>query len=105
MPVENEIIINLVDAEQPTHWGYRRLAQRAGAVTGLGVPVPYTAVLAMGAAAKLASLMFFRSRARLPEFLDPPRQRVRWRPLRYSRARTQSVLGTGQRVSLAAGVA
>lgn len=105
VPVENELVVNLVDAEQPTHWGYRRLARRAGAITGFGVPVPYVVVLAMGVAAKLASLLFFKSRARLPELFDSPRQRVRWRPLRYSRARTQSVLGTEQRVSLAAGVA
>ncbi len=104
VPVESELIANLVDAEQPTRWRFRRLARRAGAATGVGVPVPYAFVLALGMAARLASLLFFRSRARLPELLDLPRQRVQWRPLRYSRARAQSVLGVKQRVSLSAGI-
>jgi len=105
VPLESELTVNLVDAEQPTHWRFRRLARRAGAATGTGVPVPYAFVLALGWAARLASVLFFRSRARLPELLDPPRQRVRWRPLRYSRQRAQSALGAGQRVSLAEGTA
>ena len=104
VPVESELTVNLVDAEQPTHWGFRSRARRAGAKTGIGVPVPYAAVVALGLSAKLASFLFFRSRARLPELLDPPRQRVRWRPLRYSLSRARSVLGVPQRVSLAAGV-
>ena len=104
VPAKGELIVNLVDAEQPTHWRYRSLSRRAGAATGIGVPVPYAFVLALGMAARLASLLFFKSRARLPELLDPPRQRVRWRPLRYARARAQSVLGLRQRISLAAGV-
>lgn len=105
VPLEKELTVNLVDAEQPTHWGFRRLARRAGAATGTGVPVPYVFVQALGLAARFASVLFFRSRARLPELLDPPRQRVRWRPLRYSRKRAQSALGVGQRVSLAEGTA
>jgi len=103
-PVEREAIVNLVDAEQPSHWAFHSRARRTGAATGVGVPVPYVVVLALGLAARLASMLFFGSRARLPELLDPPRQRVRWRPLRYSRARGQSVLEIPQRVSLAAGV-
>ena len=105
VPLERDLTVNLVDAEQPTHWGFHRLARRAGAATGIGVPVPYAFVLALGLAARLASVLFFRSRARLPELLDPPRQRVRWRPLRYSRKHAQSALGLGQRVSLADGTA
>ena len=104
VPLGGELTVNLVDAEQPTHWRFRRLARRAGATTGFGVPVPYPFLLALGLAARLASMLFFDSRARLPEFLDPPRQRVRWRPLRYSRGRAQSTLGVAQRVSLADGV-
>jgi nucleoside-diphosphate-sugar epimerase len=103
-PVERELIVNLVDAEQPTRWRFRRLARRAGAPTGVGVPVPYAFVVALGLAARLASRLFFRSRARLPELLDPPRQRAQWRPLRYSCAHAQAVLRVAQRVSLEAGV-
>lgn len=104
VPVESELTVNLVDAEQPTHWRFRSLAQRAGAATGIGVPVPYLVVRALGMVARLASLLLFKSRARLPELLDPPRQRVRWRPLRYSRRRLRSHLVSGQQVSLVAGV-
>jgi nucleoside-diphosphate-sugar epimerase len=104
VPVDGELIVNLVDAEQPSHWSFRRQARRAGAPTGIGVPVPYLVVLALGLAARLASVLFFKSRARLPEWLDPPRQRVRWRPLRYSRTRAKSALGVPQRVPLAEGV-
>jgi nucleoside-diphosphate-sugar epimerase len=103
-PVERELIVNLVDAEQPSHWRYRRLARRAGAEPGIGIPVPYAFVLALGLAARVASRLFFRSRARLPELLDPPRQRVRWRPLRYSRKTAQAALAAGQRTSLVDGV-
>lgn len=104
VPVEGELIVNLVDSEQPSHWRFHRLARRAGVPAGLGVPVPYALVLALGTAARLASRLFFKGRARLPELLDPPRQRVRWRPLRYSRARAQAILGVRQRVSLEAGI-
>jgi 2-alkyl-3-oxoalkanoate reductase len=104
-PIESETIVNLVDSEQPSHWHFHRLARRAGAPAGVGLPIPYAVVLGMGAAARLASRLFFKGRARLPELLDPPRQRVRWRPLRYARERAQSVLGVRQRVLLAAGIA
>ena len=105
LPIDSELTVNLVDAEQPGHWRFHRLARRLGAATGIGVPVPYALVVALGGAARLASILFFRSRARLPELLDPPRQRARWRPLRYSRERAQQVLSLGRRVSLEAGTA
>ena len=103
-PIEDQLIVNLVDSEQPSHWRFHRLARRVGAPAGVGVPVPYGLVLGLGAAARLASRLFFKGRARLPELLDPPRQRVRWRPLRYARERAQAVIGVQQRVSLAAGI-
>lgn len=104
-PVDNELVINLVDSEQPSHWRFHALARRAGAPTGFGVPVPYAVVLGLGLAARLASWLFFKGRARLPEVLDLPRQRVRWRPLRYARERAQTALGIRQRVSLREGLA
>ena len=104
-PIDEELLVNLVDSEQPSHWRFHRLARRAGAAAGLGVPVPYLLVLGTGAAARLASWLFFKGRARLPEVLDPARQRVRWRPLRYARARAQQVFGLPQRISLGAGIA
>lgn len=104
-PTEGVLVVNLVDEEQPSHWRFHQLARRAGAPTGIGIPIPYVLVLGLGAAARIASWLFFDGRARLPELLDPPRQRVRWRPLRYARDRAERALGTRQRLSLAAGVA
>jgi nucleoside-diphosphate-sugar epimerase len=48
---------------------------------------------------------FLGKRARLPEFLDLPRQRVRWRPFRYPNSRAKTELGWTPRVSLEEGVA
>ena len=104
-PIKGELIVNLVDPEQPSHWRFHHLARRAGMPVGVGIPVPYALILSLGVAARVASRLFFRGRARLPELLDPPRQRVRWRSLRYSRARARAVLGVSRRVSLAAGIA
>lgn len=101
IPLDSELTINLVDSEQPTHWAFHRLARGAGAATGHAIPVPYLLVLALGLGARLASMLFFKGHARLPELLDLPRQRARWRPLRYSRERALSVLQVEQRVSLA----
>jgi nucleoside-diphosphate-sugar epimerase len=104
-PTACELVINLVDAEQPRHWRFHALARRAGAPVGVGIPVPYVLVLGLGLAARLASRLFFNGRARLPELLDLPRKRVRWRPLRYARDRAQAALGIRQRISLQEGIA
>lgn len=98
------LVLNLIDPEQPTHWAYHRMARAAGVATGRGVAVPYAAVKALGWSAKLASRLFFRGRARLPELLDPPRQRVRWRPLSYPSTAARVALGWTPRTSLADGV-
>jgi nucleoside-diphosphate-sugar epimerase len=103
-PTAGELVINLIDAEQPSHWRFHALARRAGAPVGFGIPVPYALVLGLGLAAQLASRLFFKVRARMPELLDPPRQRVRWRPLRYATDRAQAALGTRQRVLLQEGI-
>ncbi|MEO5494552.1 MAG: NAD-dependent epimerase/dehydratase family protein [Sphingomonas sp.] len=103
-PLDAPLTVNLIDPEQPSHWRYHGLAKRAGVPTGIGIPVPYIFVLALGGAARLASKLFFRGRARLPELLDPPRQRVRWRPLRYPNARARAALEWTPRLDLAHGV-
>jgi len=102
-PTAPETVVNLVDDEQPTHWGFHRAARRAGAPTGIGVPVPYWAVRALGGLARFASKAFFGGRARLPEWLDLPRQQVRWRPMRYRNAEAQRHFGKGK-VTLAEGL-
>ncbi|MGX7953606.1 NAD-dependent epimerase/dehydratase family protein [Tsuneonella sp. HG249] len=82
--IEGELVLNLVGDEQPSHWGFHRLARKSGVETGIPVPIPYALVRLAGAAAALASRLFFGGRARLPEMLDLPRQQARWRPLKYS---------------------
>lgn len=91
--LSSELVVNVVGDEPITHWGLHRRARRSGIETGVAVPVPYIAVRLAGAAARLASIVFFKGRARLPELLDPPRQQARWRPLRYSNRRAKSLLG------------
>jgi nucleoside-diphosphate-sugar epimerase len=103
LPEAGETLVNLVDDEQPTHWGYHHGARKAGARVGLGVPVPYLAVRGLGGLARLASRAFFRGRARLPEWLDLPRQQVRWRPMRYGNALAHRLLGE-QHISLEEGL-
>jgi UDP-glucose 4-epimerase len=102
-PDARETVVNLVDDEQPTHWGYHRRARRAGARVGLAVPVPYLAVRALGGLAWLASKAFFHGRARLPEWLDLPRQQVRWRPMRYRNTEARRLFGDAK-VPLAEGM-
>ncbi len=104
-PADAPVTVNLIDPEQPSHWRYHGLARRVGVPTGPGVPVPYWIVCGLGFAARLASRLFFQGRARLPELLDPPRQRVRWRPLRYPNRHAREALGWTPRLTLAAGVA
>ena len=104
-PAAEPVTVNLIDPEQPSHWRYHQLAKRAGVPTGTGIPVPYWMACGLGMAAKLASRLFFKGRARLPELLDPPRQRVRWRQLRYPNARAQTALGWTPRRTLVEGVA
>ncbi|MHA6723778.1 NAD-dependent epimerase/dehydratase family protein [Sphingomonas sp. RS2018] len=105
VPLDAPLTVNLIDGEQPSHWRYHALARRAGIAPRPALPIPYLAVGALGLAAKIASRLFFRARARLPELLDPPRQRVRWRPLRYPNAHARAALNWTPRVSLAEGVA
>lgn len=104
-PATGPVVVNLIDPEQPSHWRYHTLARRAGVPTGIAVPVPYWLVGALGLSAKLASRLFFQGKARLPELLDPARQRVRWRPLRYPNARARTALGWTPGRSLDQGVA
>ena len=102
--VEVPLIVNLVDSEQPSHWRFHRLARRAGIAVRIAIPVPYVFVRLLGASARLASRLFFAGRAKLPEMLDPPRLRVRWRPLRYANGRAQKELGWQQQIALIQGV-
>jgi nucleoside-diphosphate-sugar epimerase len=99
---DGEQIFNIVDDEQPAHWQYHRHARLAGAQVGLAVPVPYLCILGLGLMARIASGLFFRGRARLPELLDLPRQRARWRSLRYANSAVTGKLGWRPKISLRA---
>lgn len=103
-PVEGELIVNLVGQDQPTHWGFHRRARKAGARVGTALPVPYAAVRALGGLAWLASKLGFGGRARLPEFLDLPRQQARWRNLRYPTGAAERELGWREQVRIVEGV-
>lgn len=103
-PVEDELIVNVVGDDQPTHWGFHRRCKRAGAPVGVPVPVPYALVRGFGAAAWLASKLFFGGKARLPEMLDLPRQEARWRNLRYSASAAKARLGWRERTRLPGGI-
>lgn len=104
VPLTGSLTVNLVDSEQPSHWRYHRLARAAGVTDGVALPVPYWAVRVLGGAARLASVVFFAGKARLPETLDLARQRVRWRNLRYPNDAAVGALGPTQRVSLEQGI-
>jgi len=103
-PVEDELVVNVVGEDQPTHWRFHRRARQAGAATGLPIPVPYALVRTLGGAAWLASRLFFGGKARLPEMLDLPRQQARWRNLRYSSRAAQADLGWRESTPLAEGI-
>ena len=82
LPAERVEVRNLLDQKQPTYLQFYLRARRNGAKLGIPVPVPYFMVRLLGGLARMASLVFFKGNARLPEWLDGRRQQARWRPLR-----------------------
>ena len=91
-PITGKKFVNLVDSEQPTHWGFHRLARRTGAATGIGFPVPYIVMQGLSILASLMSAAFFSGRARLPEWLEMYRGRARWGQFRYDSGRVSELL-------------
>ena len=104
-PIAGPLIVNLVDAEQPSHWRFHRLVRRAGVAVGFPLPVPYCAMVALGTLARLMIALIGRKRLRLPDKLDPVTLRLWWRPMHYPNTRARTTLGWTQRMSLAAGIA
>ncbi|WP_057884590.1 NAD-dependent epimerase/dehydratase family protein [Tsuneonella troitsensis] len=92
-PLERELVINIVGSKPITYWGLYRRARQSGEMLGIPIPVPYMLVRMLGGAAWVASRVFFEGRARLPEWLDLPRQEARWRSLSYSNRRARAELG------------
>lgn len=93
-----EGVYNIVDDETPTHAQFNRLCRKSGGTTRTALYLPWWTVAAGGIGVKLINRIFFRGRARLPEFLDYPRQQARWRPFSYSNARAKAELGWTPRV-------
>ena len=94
-------VYNIVDDELPTYGQFHRLGRRyGGEAVGSALYVPWFGVTVVGSAVSLVNWLLFRGRAKLPEFLDRRRQRVRWRPMRYSNRRAKNDLGWVPAVSL-----
>jgi nucleoside-diphosphate-sugar epimerase len=103
--VRSASVYNIVDDELPSYFRFHRLGRRSGdGEIGPALYVPAFAVYLIGAAVALVNRLAFNGRARLPEFLDRRRQRVRWRGLFYSNRAAKLELGWSPEVSLEAAI-
>lgn len=92
---------NIVDDELPTYGRFHRLGRRLrGKAVGPALYLPWFGVLLLGGAVSLVNRVAFAGKAKLPEFLDFRRQRVRWRPMRYSNQLAKQDLGWSPAISL-----
>jgi nucleoside-diphosphate-sugar epimerase len=98
-------VLNIVDAQAPSHAAFHRASRRSGASTGLPIYIPWWLIALSGKAVQWTNRIFFRGGARLPELFDYPRQAARWKPLRYANRRAMTELGWTPAVPLANGVA
>lgn len=104
-PVQSASIYNIVDDELPSYARFHRLGRRLGSGDiGPALYVPAFAVSFIGATVALVNRLAFNGRAKLPEFLDRRRQRVRWRALSYSNRAARQELGWSPMVSLDAAI-
>jgi UDP-glucose 4-epimerase len=104
-PVPTTSVFNVVDDQLPTYAQFHRLGRRLDAPdVGPALYVPWFAVSLIGAAVSLINRMFFDGRAKVPEFLDRGRQRVRWRPMSYSNRAAKEALGWSPAVPLSEAV-
>jgi len=92
--------INIVDDEQPTHARYHRACRQARADVGRAIYIPWWLAATAGLGVKFINSAFLKKGARLPEILDFPRQRARWRGYSYSNAKAKKELGWTPRVRL-----
>lgn len=104
-PVPSGSAYNIVDDDLPSFARYHRMTRRAGARTGLGVPVPWFLLAGLGLGVRALNRFALKNRAKLPELLEYKRQQARWRPLRYSNARAKEELGWSPRIGLEEGIA
>lgn len=98
-------VYNIVDDELPTYYRYHRIGRRGGAAgVGPAVYLPWLGVRLIGGAVALINRLAFGGRAKIPEFLDSRRQRVRWRPMSYNNRAAKEGLGWSPATSLQAAV-
>ncbi len=104
-PVRSGSVYNIVDDELPSYSRFHRLGRQFGDTEiGPALYVPSIAVYLIGAAVALVNRLALKGRAKLPEFLDRRRQRVRWRALSYSNRAAKLELGWSPSVSLEAAI-
>jgi 2-alkyl-3-oxoalkanoate reductase len=100
-PVPSGSVYNIVDDELPTYRQFHHLGSQFGGETvGPALYLPWVVVTLLGGAVSLINSLLFRGRAKLPEFLDRRRQRVRWQPMLYSNRAARRDLGWSPAVPL-----
>lgn len=104
IPGPDEAQINLIGDDVCGYWSLHHQARRLGANVGIGIPVPYVLIRALGWAAALANTLIFTGRKKLPKKLDPVHQIVFWQPMRYSNRAAKQLLSWTPQVSLRAGI-
>lgn len=103
-PVPAGSVFNVVDDQLPTYGQFHRLARRVGANVGSALYLPWSVVSLIGGTVSLINRVVFAGRAKVPEFLDRTRQRVRWQPMSYSSRAAKEQLGWSPAVSLSQAV-
>jgi nucleoside-diphosphate-sugar epimerase len=91
-PVPSGSVFNIVDDDLPTYGRLHRIGRRCGGAAR-ALYVPWLGVVLLGAGVGLVNRLAFGGRAKLPEFLDSRRQRVRWKPMFYSNRAAKDLLG------------
>lgn len=100
-PVPSGSIYNIVDDNLPSYGRFHRLGRRfCSTDVGPALYVPSFAVWLIGWAVALTNRLAFGGRAKLPEFLDRRRQRVRWRAMSYTNRSAKQDLGWSPSVPL-----
>ena len=94
-------VYNIVDDELPTYGGFHRLGRRfEGRGVGPALYLPWFGVCLLGGVVSMVNRLIFGGAAKVPELLDPRRQRVRWRPMTYSNRAAKQDLGWSPAVPL-----
>lgn len=93
-------IINVVDDNPPTQWGYIQRVSKYMHPRPVPIPIPWTALRLLAQAAGWTNRLVFKGKARLPSIFVPCRQHARFKPLRYPNAVLRNVLGWSPKYTL-----